>query len=414
MRVVTAHHALQLGKLADHAREQIALGQARRARRQAGIDTDAIGDDTRDFRHAHALVPQAAEGLLVGDVFQRVLIALERRLQIFIPEKLRVGEARTDHALIAFADFLRLLAVEVGDADEVLGELAVRIEHRHEFLVGLHGRDQRFRRYAEEVAIERAGDGDRPLGEVGDLVEQTIIEPRRAAGFLRHARHFVANALAALHRVGQYLGHAHGIGVAVRIGQMHRLRMQETMAARLASAAQAQDLAFNDDRAMQHHQPVRRPHEAVVVIGPAHGLGNRQALERFLDDVRQQRRDRLARFHAAVDEPGALVGFQLFQLLHADAARLRETDQRLARLALRIQCGVHGRAAALDRLLRLRRSHLGNMDGQTPRCHVQARLVQRGRNAALAEPFADAVQERGTQFVQRFRRQFFGAQLNQQ
>ena len=113
----------------------------------------------------------------------------------------------------------------------MLGELAVRIEHRHEFLVGLHGGDQGFLRHGEEAALEAAGDRHRPLGEIGDLVQQGIVETRHAAGFLRRTCHFVAHALAALGRIGQHLGAAHGVEPAVGIGHVHRLRMHETVAA---------------------------------------------------------------------------------------------------------------------------------------------------------------------------------------
>jgi hypothetical protein len=39
LRVIAAHHALQLGKFADHAGCQVGLGQQRRALRQCHIGT---------------------------------------------------------------------------------------------------------------------------------------------------------------------------------------------------------------------------------------------------------------------------------------------------------------------------------------------------------------------------------------
>ncbi len=122
--VVTPHHTLQFGKFADHAGQQIALAQARRAGRRPGVDADATGNDPRQLGHADALVPQTAQRLLVGDGLELFLIAGQRRLQIRVPEEFRIGEARTDHPFVTLANLARILAVDVRDADEMLGKPA--------------------------------------------------------------------------------------------------------------------------------------------------------------------------------------------------------------------------------------------------------------------------------------------------
>ncbi len=104
VRVVAAHDALQLGKLADHARHQIALRQRRCARREGGIDAHTIRDHARELGDAHAFVPDAAERLLIRDRFQRALVRSERLFLVLIEKEFRIGEARADHALVAFAD----------------------------------------------------------------------------------------------------------------------------------------------------------------------------------------------------------------------------------------------------------------------------------------------------------------------
>ena len=118
------------------------------------------------------------------------------------------------------------------------------------------------------------------------------------------------------------------------------------MAASLAAAAQAQHFAVDDVRAMQHHQPMHRTREAVVVIAPAHRLGDRQAPSSPREDLRQQRGGRRARLDAARYKPGALVGLKLFQRVQSTPS-LRETLQRLASAGLRhpARCATPGRAA---------------------------------------------------------------------
>jgi hypothetical protein len=119
----------------------------------ADLRRDGLGQrgDARD------LVGHAAQLGLVGDGLQAVAHRRQALLEVFVEEELGVGEARADHALVALADLRRVLRFDVGDADEVLGQLAAGIQHREEFLVGLHRRDQRFLRHLQEVALERAG-----------------------------------------------------------------------------------------------------------------------------------------------------------------------------------------------------------------------------------------------------------------
>ena len=296
----------------------------------------------------------------------------------------------------------------------MLGQLAVGIEYRHELLVRHHGGHQRFGRHAEELALEPAGNRHWPLGEVGQLVQQRIVELWYAAGHTRGPSDLVVDTLAPLAWIGQHVAGAHRIQPAVRIGQMHRLRVHEAMAARLAAAAQAQHAAVDDVGAVQDHQPVRRTHEAVVVVGPAHRPRDRQRLQRLLDDFRQQRRHRLPRLDRPPDEPATLVGFQSFQLLDADAAGLREAKQRLRRLACRIERRSQRRATAFQRLLRLRRGYRGNICSQAPGRGIGLGQVETGVDAAPGQAVADAAQESGGQFVQRLRRQLLGAQLDQQ
>jgi hypothetical protein len=113
----------------------------------------------------------------------------------------------------------------------MLGELPRGIKYRYELLIGHHGGDQRLGGHRQETALEGAGNGDWPLGEIGQLVQQLIVQPRRATEGSGHPRHLLADALPTLIRIGQHPGGTHGIEPAVRIRHVHGFGMHETMPA---------------------------------------------------------------------------------------------------------------------------------------------------------------------------------------
>ena len=93
--------------------------------------------------HARGLVGVAAELLLVGHRGKAFAHRFDALLEVLVVEELGIGEARPDHPLVALAHFGRIQRFDVGDADEAFGQAMLVVEHREEFLVALHGRDQR-------------------------------------------------------------------------------------------------------------------------------------------------------------------------------------------------------------------------------------------------------------------------------
>jgi len=286
------------------------------------------------------------------------------------------------------------------------------IEQRHEFLVGDHGRDQRFLRHRQEGGVETAADGHWPLGEVGDLFEQRVIHLRHAAELRRHARHLAADALAALRGIGDHLRAAQRFHIGIGVGDPHRLVGHETMAARVPRAVHAEQLGLDHLIAVQHHQPVQRAHEAVVVIAPTHRLGDRQRLDGFGEDFRQQHRQRLADALRHQHEAFALVGGLACQRGDVHALPGGETAQRRRGLAIGIQRRGHGRAQRARFAIGLARCQRLHMHRQAPRRAVVARGAQ--REAVPRQPGMHGFGQRARQRIHRANRQFLDAQLDQQ
>ena len=77
-------------------------------------------------------------------------------LDVFIVEKLCVGKTRANHALVAFLNLRHIAGFNIGDAHKVFRQRALRSLQREEFLIALHGRDQRLMRHAQETGIKLA------------------------------------------------------------------------------------------------------------------------------------------------------------------------------------------------------------------------------------------------------------------
>ena len=115
-RVIAAHHPLQFGELADHAGQQIGLGQDGGALGKVGLGTDQRRDLARQQPQALDAVILAAELVVENNVLQLQHAVFERHLAVLIEEELGVGEPRGDHPLTAFDDGVAaVLGLQIGD-----------------------------------------------------------------------------------------------------------------------------------------------------------------------------------------------------------------------------------------------------------------------------------------------------------
>ena len=118
-RVVAAHQALQLGKLADHVGDEIGLGEQRRALALARRRRRACGAMLRARRAAASTRSRLrAELVVIDDARQLRHARVEPLLAVLVEEELGVGEPRAQHALVAVDDRRRVARLEVADDAE--------------------------------------------------------------------------------------------------------------------------------------------------------------------------------------------------------------------------------------------------------------------------------------------------------
>ena len=225
-------------------------------------------------------------------------------LAILVKEKARIGQTRTHHPFVATNHRAAVGWVDIAHQQEVMTELALRIQQRKVFLVGLHGQDEAFLRHVQKDLIELTHHHRRALYQCRHLIQQrSILDDLDAAADrlcrgLQLARDFVA----AFGKTGDHRTIlAQALCIVVGVGDVDsRLARFKAMALRGASGLQTECFDRDDVTAMQRDQSVRRPHEAHAAPARqlaalfqliAHDFRNRQfddaLLQRLLQPVAQ-------------------------------------------------------------------------------------------------------------------------------
>ena len=426
-RVVAAHDALQLGKLADHVGEQIGLCQARRLvrLRRKRIAPQLRADRTCNRAHAFGPFALGAELVVIDHLRQARHARFERLLAVLIEKEFRVRQSRTHHAFVATHHRRRIRRADVAHDQEFVAELAGRIEQGKIFLVRLHGENQAFLRHVEIDGLELPGQHIGPFDQRGHFVEQGIVRDRRqvVTGSAGRRLQLLRNQGAPRLEAGDHRAVGFELlRVAVGVPEHDRIdRRLEAMAMGRAARRESERRNRHDLRAVQRNQPMGGTHEMhrgpAIVQLIAHPLGNRQSgdrvVERPLQPLRQRRTGHHAvheqRFGLAVDpapEAGRRFGTgtqarKLFQQRRRGGAGSVQADtdrHELLRLVLvgrlaRYRSHVHCQPA--------RRSEGGDdrIGGRQP---LRLDPIRKGGRKCLAQCF------------QRLRRQFLDEQFDQQ
>ena len=276
----------------------------------------------------------------------------------------------------------------------------------------LHRRDQHFGRQLEETRLECARERHRPFGQRGHLVEHRGIDDRLPAFGLGRGHGAGPDALAPRLEIGAHESLLQGGEVAARGAQRDRFARMKTMAAGHAPGGDAEDLPVDHLLAVQHDDPMDRPHELHGSGAPAHAPRDRNRVERGLDDAREEFGGRLTRASRAAEEELALVVVETGEFVDFHAAGLGKSGRGAGRLAGGVERGRDRRPAALDALLRLAIEELGHLHGEAARREIG--LGGGVREARGLEAGLDAVAEGRAERREALGRHFLRADLDQE
>ena len=356
---------------------------------------------------------QGAEPVLENDRFQRLDAVFQRALAVLLPEEHGIGQARANDALVAVADDERIAALDVADGDEVRQQFAVRVQQVEILLVLLHRQDQRLVRHLEELLLEAACHRHRPLDQRRDLVQQILVDVDVPLEARRRHIHLLADRLAARLEARDDLAAVAQLGLVVgRVVDRDGFRCVKTMPEGHIAGGRVQQRALDDIAAVQKQQPVHRAHELGIGAAPAHALRDRQAIQRLHGDLRQQFGGRFALLLESVLQPLALVGLDALELIHCRPAGAGKTQSRFRRVAVCIEGGLDGRAAALDLAVFLRRLNIADQQRQAARRRKRPALAV--RKPGIGQTFQKTLLQRLHESLQGSWRQLLGAQFEQQ
>ena len=151
--------------------------------RGLGIEHQPIGQ----LGHPVDLVGDRAQLFVEGDPLQTLRVLGEGLLAVDIPEKTRVRQAGGEHLAVAVDHACAaVFGLDIGGADEGVGEFALVVLADEIFLVHAGGELDRLGRNLKEVFLEPPEQRDGPLSEAGVLDDQPFILDQLEGSFGRN------------------------------------------------------------------------------------------------------------------------------------------------------------------------------------------------------------------------------------
>ena len=383
-RVEPADDPLQLGELLHHLRGEVVLAQRRGAGHHLRVDRLAGGRERRVDRFRQPRLTTDLRGvrtqlLVKGDPLEPGDPAAERRPPVVLPEEARVREPRPQDPLVSLADGPGAVALAVGDGQETVQQPARSVDQGEVLLVVPHGGDQDLARQVQEGGLELPGNHQRPLDQVGDLLEQIGIDvPGVARGRAEGrgetgARRPGGGAQAfgdhppPLPDVRQHVVGPQRLQVGAGILQGHARLAGETVAEGVPSRAHPGEGQVDDLAVEQRHHRVHRADEAMLPAPPAHCLGEGQGRHQGRDHLRQHLPGRAA---ADLTQHGHAFSARRRdppQILQSDPLGPGEPHGGLGGPAFGVVGGPRGRPGHLHCAVGLARSQAGHADRQAAR-----------------------------------------------
>ena len=273
--IIAAHHALQLGKLIDHLRNKVGLGEAGRACCQIRIGPDLRGQFSRQRSHTLHLVGNRAELLLEIDGRELFGHLFQRGRAVIVPEKACIIETRRQDTAVALGNRCPAIGrLDIGHDHEVRCKVAgARLPHGEVFLVGAHGQADDLARQVQEGLVHVAQDDNRPFRQPRHLFQQALVlDQLKPALITDHMRLLVDEHAAVLARKDNAALVFKYRLVLLEGGDLERAAAHDTMAFGQVSGFQATDLEVDHIAIEQAEDALQRAHPAQLAAAPAHGF----------------------------------------------------------------------------------------------------------------------------------------------
>src|SRR5690606_36394836 len=119
--IVSAHDALQLGKLPHHVADQVGLGQHGGTSCRFGTCTDGVCDPGGNIGHAMGTLKLSAQFVVIHDFAQRVYARGQSGLAVGIEKETCICQTRSYYPLVALDDISGVGQPHVADDKKAVG-----------------------------------------------------------------------------------------------------------------------------------------------------------------------------------------------------------------------------------------------------------------------------------------------------
>ena len=245
-------------------------------------------EEDRNLFQALGFVVKRAQAILEDDFLQFFRVIDEVMFLIFFKEELGIIQAGAKDAFVAVLDRFQMVIVAVADGQEEVHEFAVFIAHREIALMVLHRRDDgRFRQF-QVIFIKFPTKGCRIFDEVDDFFQEVVVHDDGTALFVSQLLQAVEDHLFADFRVDDEEVFLARFFVSCRAFDFEITRAQEAVAAADLARFDLGQFKGDDVFIEEGDEPADRTDEVEVQAAPVHALGEIEARDDTLHEVRQE------------------------------------------------------------------------------------------------------------------------------
>ena len=306
-------------------------------------------EEDRNLFQALGFVVKRAQAILEDDFLQFFRVIDEVMFLIFFKEELGIIQAGAEDAFVAVLDRFQMVIVAVADGQEEVHEFAVFIAHREITLVVLHRRDDgRFRQF-QVIFIKFPTKGCRIFDEVDDFFQEVVVHDDGTALFVSQLLQAVEDHLFADFRVDDEEVFLARFFVSCRAFDFEITRAQEAVAAADLARFDLGQFKGDDVFIEEGDEPADRTDEVEVQAAPVHALGEIEARDDTLHEVRQE----AGRFRTDAGDIGIDIAVFDDQVLDVDFLAPGKTHGRFGRIAVGIVSDLDRRAFMFSRYVSL-------------------------------------------------------------
>ena len=282
--ILPAHDTLQLGKLRNHAGNQIALAELCRTFQVFQRHTALLSEmhHFHQLLQAQALIIHIAQAFLEDNGLNLFFISFQFLFPVFIEEEFRITETCPQHPFIAVSYILQKRLATVTYGNKLVQQFAVFAPDREIALMIPHGRNNRRFRQRQILLFKFSAQRRGILYQIINFFQQIRRDFDFAAFFPCQFGNLLPDHLPAFILICDDKILFQNFFIVICHRNFNFLVAQETVAHGIPVRLDIRNGHRHHICTKQRYQPVNRTQETEIKIRPAHMVGERNVGQDFL------------------------------------------------------------------------------------------------------------------------------------